>query len=116
MATFVGSSQSGILGALVATLGIVLPSFIIILLIASIIKGLLKFAGVKAFLSGLRPIVVGLIVGTAITMFLSVVLSLETVYGAVSFDWKALVIFAIIAIAHLIYKKFTPRTALLIIL
>ena len=32
MATFVGSSQGGILGALLATLGIVLPSFIIILI------------------------------------------------------------------------------------
>ena len=32
MATFVGASQAGILGALVATLGVVLPSFIIILL------------------------------------------------------------------------------------
>jgi chromate transport protein ChrA len=38
MATFVGSTQGGILGSLAATLGVVLPSFIIILLIASILK------------------------------------------------------------------------------
>ena len=52
METFVGSTQAGILGALLATLGVVLPSFIIILLIASVIRGFLKFAGVKAALSG----------------------------------------------------------------
>ena len=38
MATFVGSSQGGALGAVLATLGVVLPSFIIILLVASVDK------------------------------------------------------------------------------
>ncbi|MBE5734457.1 MAG: chromate transporter [Clostridiales bacterium] len=110
MATFVGSSQGGILGAILATLGVVLPSFIIILIIASVIKGLLKFAGVKAFLNGLRPVVVGLIVGTAVTMFLSVIFSLETVKSGISFDWKALVIFATVFATHFIYKKTTKKT------
>lgn len=109
MATFVGASQGGILGAMLATLGVVLPSFVIILIIASVIKGLLKFAGVKAFLNGLRPVVVGLIVGTAITMFLSVILSLNTVYEQVTFDWKALVIFFVAAITHFVYKKITKK-------
>ena len=38
MATFVGASQAGAPGALVATLGVVLPSFIIILLIAALLR------------------------------------------------------------------------------
>ena len=105
MATFVGSSQAGILGAIAATLGVVLPSFIIILIIASIMHNLLKFAGVKAFLSGVRPVVVGLITGTAITLILTVVFSLERVGDVLSFDWKALVIFLIIASTHIVYKK-----------
>ena len=109
MATFVGASQGGILGAMLATLGVVLPSFVIILIIASVIKGLFKFAGVKAFLNGLRPVVVGLIVGTAITMFLSVILSLNTVYEQVAFDWKALVVFFVAAITHFVYKKITNK-------
>ena len=105
MATFVGASQGGILGAILATLGMVLPSFIIILIIVSVIKGLLKFAGVKAFLNGIRPVVVGLIIATAISMFLTVILSIETVYSSVSFDWKALVIFLTVAIVHFVHKK-----------
>ncbi|MBO5067585.1 MAG: chromate transporter [Clostridia bacterium] len=109
MATFIGATKGGILGALMATLGVVLPSFIIILIIASVIKGLLKFAGVKAFLNGLRPVVVGLILGTAIIMFLTVILSLEKVSDGITFDWKALVIFAISASVHFIYKKLREK-------
>lgn len=52
VATFVGSSQAGAVGALLATLGVVLPSFFIILLIAAILHNLLKFRGVQAVLGG----------------------------------------------------------------
>ena len=47
MATFVGSSQAGIAGAAIATLGVVLPSFIIILLVASILKKFIKNLNIK---------------------------------------------------------------------
>ena len=50
MATFIGSTQGGILGSFAATLGVVLPSFLIILLIASALKNLIKYAPVNAFL------------------------------------------------------------------
>ena len=58
MATFIGASQAGAAGAFCATLGVVLPSFFIILLIAALIHNLLQYAGVNAFLSGIRPCVV----------------------------------------------------------
>ena len=61
MATFIGASQAGAAGAICATLGVVLPSFFIILLIAALIHNLLQYAGVNAFLSGIRPCVVALI-------------------------------------------------------
>ena len=66
MATFIGSTQGGILGSFVATLGVVLPSFLIILLIASALKNLMKYAPVNAFLSGVRPCVVAMILATAL--------------------------------------------------
>ncbi len=109
MATFVGASQYGFFGALLATLGVILPAFIIILLVASIISGLLQFAGVKAFLNGVRPVVIGLIVGTGITMLLTVIFSLKTVYGGFSFDWRAVVIFCSVMVVHLVYKKITGK-------
>ena len=42
LATYVGSSQAGFLGAVIATLAVVLPSFIIILLVMIALKNLLK--------------------------------------------------------------------------
>lgn len=68
MATFIGSSQGGVPGALVATAGVVLPSFFIILLIAAVMKNLLKYKGVNDFLAGIRPCVVAMILATAVIM------------------------------------------------
>lgn len=76
MATFIGSTQGGILGSFVATLGVVLPSFLIILLIASALKNLMKYAPVNAFLSGVRPCVVAMILATALSMALSTLFGL----------------------------------------
>ena len=82
MATFIGSSQAGFPGALVATVGVVLPAFLIILLIAALLKNLLRYRGVEAFLSGVRPTVVGLILGTALLLGLSACFSLGSLRDA----------------------------------
>ncbi len=71
MATFIGASQAGLAGSFVATVGVVLPSFVIILLIAAALHSLMKYAGVNAFLAGVRPCVVAMILATACTMGLS---------------------------------------------
>ncbi len=110
MATFIGASQAGIIGAMLATLGVVLPSFFIILLIATIIRGFIKYNGVQAFLSGLRPVVIGLIIATGLTMLLSVITAITTVYDAFVFDWRALIIIAIVATTHYTYKYFRKKT------
>lgn len=105
MATFIGSSTYGFVGALLATFGVVLPSFIIILTIAALIKGLIKYAGVQGFLSGVRPVVTGLIVGTGLTILITVLLGINTVYETVQFDWRALVIFVLIVALAFTWKK-----------
>ena len=109
MATFIGSSQGGLPGALCATLGVALPSFIIILVIAALIRNLLKYAGVQAALGGVRPVVVGLIVGTAITLLLSVVFSLKTVHGGTSFDWRALAIFGLVTLISFGFRRWRGK-------
>lgn len=110
MATFIGSTKAGFLGSMLATLGVVLPSFIIILFIATIMTSLLKYAGVKAFLSGLRPVVIGLIIGTAITLILTVILSLQTINQKIIFDWKALVIFGFVFLVSVCFKKIKKKS------
>ena len=101
---------------MLATLGVVLPAFVIILMVASLVTGLLKYAGVKSFLNGLRPVVIGLIVGTGVIMFISVMIGIKAVTDVVLFDWKALVIFSIVAGTHFIYKQLKKKTISPIIL
>ena len=119
MATFIGSSQAGFLGALVATLGVVLPSFVIILIIAALINNLLKYAGVKSVLNGIQPTIIGLIIATAITMFITQIFGFTSVGDSFAFDWGSLVIFVIIAaiaIVWRLWKKTSFSPILLIII
>jgi chromate transporter len=105
MATFIGSSQGGILGSFLATLGVVLPSYLIILLIAALIRNFLKYSGVKAFLGGVRPCVVGLILATAMTMFLSNLIGFSKISDTPTFDFRGLFIFAVLAVFAFVWKK-----------
>ena len=119
MATFIGSSQGGMVGALAATAGVVLPSFIAIIIIAALINNLLKFAGVRAFLSGVRPCITALIIGTAITMFLSYFIGFDNIGSSISIDWRAFVILALLVGLNLLlklrfHKKLSPIVMILI--
>ena len=112
MATFVGSSQGGVLGALLATLGVVLPSFLILLLIAMLLKRVLRYAGVNVALKSVRPAVCGLIVATAFTMLLKAVCAISTfstLQSTFAFDWKAIVIFAILIALTIGYRKWKKK-------
>ena len=64
MATFIGSSQAGLAGSAAATLGVVLPSFIIILMIAAVLKTFRQNSFVQAALKGIKPVVAGMIAAT----------------------------------------------------
>ena len=68
MATYVGSTQAGPLGSVFATLGVVLPSFIIILLIAALLKGLTETKWFKGFLAGAQPVITALLLSTGLIM------------------------------------------------
>ena len=70
-ATYVGSVKGGIPGAICATLGVVLPSFIIILLIVSLFKKFRENKYVQGALTGIKPAVIGLIASAAFTVFTS---------------------------------------------
>ena len=105
MATFVGSSQAGIFGSLVATLGVVLPSFSIILLIASVMANLIKYQGVQAGLNGTKPVVVGLIIATGATMLVSLLFGVKNLDSQFAFDGKALFIFLLIVAVNIVYKR-----------
>ncbi len=64
LATYVGRSQAGLPGALIATSAVVLPSFVIILLVMTLLRKLLKYPDAQAVLRGLKPCVVGIVLAT----------------------------------------------------
>ena len=116
MATYVGSAVGGqdggavasIFGAFCATLGVVLPSFIVILIVAKCYEKFKQNRIVKGAMSGLKPAVVGLIgkavLGVLITVFFPAGLSLA-VFTTPTF----LVSLAILAImVVLAFKKVHP--------
>lgn len=109
VATFVGSTRGGIVGSVCATLGVVLPSFIVILIIASLLKNFLKYRGVQGFMKGVRPCVAGLIVAAGIKIGLSTLFSVTTFGGGFSVNYIGLIIFAVVAATAYFYKRISDK-------
>ncbi len=73
-ATYVGTEEAGFFGAVCATLGMVLPSFVIILLIAKFFQKYQDNWAVTSVIKGLKPAVVGLIGSAVVSIFMTVFL------------------------------------------
>ena len=72
MATYIGAEMGGIFGSVCATLGVVLPSFIIILIVAGCYDRFRESRLVKGAMSGLKPAVVGLIANAVLGVLMTV--------------------------------------------
>ncbi len=68
LATYVGSSQAGFLGALVATTAVILPSFVIMLIVAKLLSSLKENPYIQALIGGLKPCIIGIILAMGISM------------------------------------------------
>lgn len=115
LATYIGSSQGGIFGSLLAVLGVTMPSFIIILLIASVLKNFTENKYFKAVLSGIQPVVVSLILYTGITFLLQTVGISQTVSIDISSVILFLLVVAVFFVYKLIFKKKVSAVVLIII-
>lgn len=107
MATYIGVQTGGVFGAVCATFGVVLPSFIIILLVAKFYTKYCNSFIVKSCLTGLRPVVIGLIGAAIISLGYGVFFPLGASWSAFDFQFFAsAVIF--IAVVILALKKVNP--------
>ena len=70
LATYIGSSQAGFWGSLVATTAVVLPAYLVILLVMAILRSAIERPWVQAILRGLKPCVTGIVLATGLTMIL----------------------------------------------
>lgn len=105
LATYVGSTEAGFLGALVATLAVVLPSFIIILLITALLKNALKNKYVQAVLKGLKPSVIGIVLAMGVYMIVKNCLMEDTF----KMNLRSIVITAVLGIVAVLYKYFSKK-------
>ena len=80
-ATFVGIKCAGIPGGVCATLGVILPSFIVILIVSRFYEAFKESKGVQGVMSGLRPCVVGLLAYSVYSVGTSFFLSAGTLTG-----------------------------------
>ena len=107
ISTFIGNNTAGILGAISATFGVILPSFIIIIIVSLILNKFLKNRFVKAGLKGVRPIILSLILATAITFFFKAVMpNGNDIY---SFDRRVLALLIILFGLAILYKKVNKK-------
>ena len=113
MATFIGSNEYGIIGSALATLGVVLPAFLIILTISALIKNFIKYKGVQAFLGGVQPCVVALILSTAFTMMLSSLFNFSDVNNVnIEFNIVGIIVLPLIILVATLWKKFKNKEQL----
>lgn len=108
-AVFVGYQTAGFAGAVASTLGVVLPSFIVILILAAFFYRANKNPIVQSAFYGLRPIVVGLVVYAAIKFAFSS--GMVTTLSNESFSLLLIFIFSLLALT-----KFHLHPAVVIIL
>ncbi len=115
IATYVGMETGGFLGAVCATLGVVVPSFVIILIVAKVYKQFQESKIVKGCMSGLRPTVIGLIGAAVLTIGKTVFF--PTGFALSSIDPYNFVVSLIICILGLllIFKKKVHPIVLIIV-
>ena len=106
LATYIGSDQAGFWGSLVATVGVVLPAYLVILLIVSILGNFMKNRYVQAVLQGLKPCVVGIVLATGIYMVL------QNLFGGVlsdGCDLRVILITALLVLIKILYQRMAKK-------
>ena len=102
LATFVGYKVNGILGAVVATVGVVLPSLVLVTIIAALFYSFRRNRVIQAVLNGLKPAVIALLLVSILSL----------IKGKAIFDiWSILIALAVFI--GIIFFKFHPMWLIL---
>ena len=112
MATYVGYELYGIWGSLVLTAGMVLPSLIVIVLIARFTQSFQNAAPVKNTMYGLRAGAAGMIAAAAWNVLAVAVFTLPAFYASRQWtelvDWKAAAVFCLFLLVQILFKRLHP--------
>jgi len=106
LATYVGSTQGGLLGALLATFAVILPAFIIVIVLMFLLKNIFNNRYVQAVLKGMTPCVIGIVFATGIFMCLKNLMPMGLLQ---SFDVRGAIIAAILIGVMAVYKRLKKK-------
>lgn len=115
VSTFVGMKRKGVIGAIFTTLGMITPSIIIILLIATVLENFWHLEFVTHAFAGIRVAVLGMMVKTIVTLykngikdiftFILFLLTLSTIFV----DITPTVVVILSALAGIFYKRVVAK-------
>lgn len=106
LATYIGSTQGGLLGALIATTGVVLPCFVIIVLITAILNRFIQNKYVQAVLRGLKPCMIGIVLATGTYMVINNCLVHKE---NVTLNGRAILITLLLVALKFVYKRIVKK-------
>ncbi len=115
MATYAGFNAAGIPGAVIATLGLICPSVIIVLIIAGFLKRFKNSPVVQAIFGGLRPASTALIAAVLLSLFQLSFINSEAYYTGgllATIKWKHILLAAVIFAGTKEFKKWHPAVFL----
>ena len=108
-ATYVGYTVAGVAGGIIATLGLVLPSFLIILIVAAFLKAFRTNKYVDRVFYGIRPASIGMIAAACVTVMRLCLVDVTTFASSRRvldlFNWKGLALFAVIWVLTNLVKR-----------
>ncbi|MBR6683074.1 MAG: chromate transporter [Firmicutes bacterium] len=111
MATYVGYLTEGVLGGIIATLALIAPSLVIIIIISKIMEQFKNSPVVQGVFKGLRPASTGLIVAAGLSVAELAFLNLEAWTGftvtslLAVVNWKAIVLAVAVYLGLIKFKK-----------
>lgn len=114
IASFVGYNSLGFMGSFFATLGVVLPSFIIILLIAIFSAKILKAKPIQDALKWINPLTLGMILSAGLSVVIVAVFGGLDGFIAWQADYIGLMIFVVILLISILFKKVNPIVLIII--
>lgn len=114
IATYVGAKQGGVIGAILATLGVILPSFIIIIFVMTMFKSILQNSSIQCALKGMKQCIMGFMIAT------SLYIGFQVIFNDIlniKIDYIALgILFFVLSAIYLAKKKFKKEISPIMII
>ena len=115
-ATFVGYRTAGVLGSMAATLGVVLPSFVIITLISFVLTQFQELKAVQYAFFGIRAGVLALIVKAVVNFYkradhgvFGITVMVAAFLWSAILDWSVIALIALCAVAGIVYCTYARK-------